>query len=453
MRVLLIAPPAVRHTERMPPYGTLALYWHLKQRLPSVEFLDATHLEEQEIVDHALTGGFDVVGISAPFTATVHRVLAVGQELRRRAPAATLVAGGAHATFDHEAFFHSGFDFVVRHEGELTMEELLSHLESPAEGGLAGIKGIAYMEGGGEPRLTEDRPLIKDLDTLAMPDLTGLDLDAYRMASGERMFLMETSRGCCNSCKFCYTPNMWRRWRCKSAARVAREYRYYMDVGIEYLLLTDDNLAVSPRRVRAITDELTALPRRIPWEAPMCQDTVAANPDLPARLRAAGCETIQSAIDSASEQVLAYYGKPTSREIMDRAFKAIREAGVVINTQVIVGAPVESLAEVWSSLSFGRKWADVLTISTLEPRPGTAFWKDAQRDQFQDFGKGVSLLHPNPRAVEAMVIAQYLLFCLHPVTVGRAFFGSGAQQRQLRWHMLMYANTALRKLRELLPHE
>ena len=29
---------------------------------------------------------YDVVGISAPFTATVHRVLAVGQELRRGAP-------------------------------------------------------------------------------------------------------------------------------------------------------------------------------------------------------------------------------------------------------------------------------------------------------------------------------------------------------------------------------
>ena len=439
----------------MPPYGTLALYWHLKARMDGVDFLDGTHLEEEQIVARALDGdGYDVVGISAPFTATVHRVLKVGDELRRRAPSTTLVAGGAHATFDHDAFFQHGFDFVARREGELTLEELLAYLRGPRQGGadLAAIQGLVYLERGA-PRLTADRPLLEDLDTLAMPDLEGLDLDAYRMASGERMFLLETSRGCCNSCKFCYTPNMWRRWRAKSPSRVAEEYSYYQAQGIEYLLLTDDNFAVSPRRVRTITDALTALPERIPWEAPMCQDTVAKSPDLPARLRAAGCETIQSAIDSASEEVLAYYGKPTSRKIMNEAFTAMREAGVVVNTQVIVGAPVESLAQVWSSLNFGRKWADVLTISTLEPRPGTAFWQDAEPDQFQDFGKGISLLHPHPRAVEAMVIAQYLLFYLHPVTVARAFFGSGAQQRQLRWHMLMYANTALRKLRELLPHE
>lgn len=448
MKTLLVAPPVVRHTERMPPYGVLALWWYVREQY-DVDFLDGTHLDEDEIVRRA--GGYDVVGISSTFTATVHRAVAVGQSLRQRHPEMRLIAGGAHATFDPELFLDHGFDFVVLHEGEQTLFELLALLASTGEQDAGAVQGLAFRRDS-EVVTTEPRPLIKDLDSLPMPDLSGLDLDAYRMASGERMFLMETSRGCCHHCSFCYTPSMWKRWRSKSAGRVVEEYRYFQQQGLEYLLLTDDNVAVSPRRIREITDALTDLPARIPWEAPVCQDTVAANTDLPARLKAAGCETIQSAIDSASQKVLDYYGKPTSRPIMEQAFRAMREAGVVANTQVIVGAPVESARDIWSSLSFGRRWADVLTISTLEPRPGTRFWEDTFRDRFDQFGRGVSLLHPHPRMVEAMVIVHYLLFYTHPVTLARALWGSDAQKRQLRWHMLMYSSTMLEKLRShLLP--
>jgi hypothetical protein len=166
---------------------------------------------------------------------------------------------------------------------------------------------------------------------------------------------------------------------------------------------------------------------------------------------AAGCEAVQSAIDSAEQKVLDYYGKPSSPQLMEAAFSAIRDAGLVVNTQVIVGAPVETLGDIWRSLRFGRRWADVFTISTLEPRPGTAFWEQAGRDVFEDFGKGVSLLHPHPRLVEASVIANYLLFYLHPRTLWGAAFGPPGLRRQLRWHMLMYSTTMLQKLAGAVP--
>ncbi len=445
MRVLLVAPPVVRHTEHMPPYGVLALWWYVRRNF-EVDFLDATHMEERDIVERAVQG-YDVVGISGQFTATVHRAIAVAQQLKRREPGLTLVAGGAHATFDCEHFLRAGFDFVVRHEGELTLNELLERLQA-GEQDFSQVQGLAFLR---DDQLvtTDPRPLIEDLDSLPFPDLSELDLDRYRMASGERMFLLESSRGCCHKCKFCYTPAMWKRWRAKSAQRVAQEFAYYDQQGLEYLLVTDDNIAVNLRRIRELSEALTADPVEVPWEAAACQNSLARSPEIPRLLRAAGCETIQSAIDSGSQKVLDYYGKPTSRELMAKAFTAIREAGVVVNTQVIVGAPVESLRDAWSSLSFGRRWADVLTISTLEPRPGTSFWSEDFRDRFQEFGRGNSLLHPHPRAIEAVVIAHYLMFYLHPVTLRRALRGSGAQQRQLRWHMKMYSSTMVEKLRGL----
>ena len=38
------------------------------------------------------------------------------------------MAGGAHATFDPELFLDSGFDYVVLHEGEVTLDALLARV-------------------------------------------------------------------------------------------------------------------------------------------------------------------------------------------------------------------------------------------------------------------------------------------------------------------------------------
>ena len=68
----------------------------------------------------------DLVCIST-ITSTAFRAYEIADRLR--AKNITVVMGGAHPTFvPDESLIHS--DYVVRQEGDITLPELMSHLES-----------------------------------------------------------------------------------------------------------------------------------------------------------------------------------------------------------------------------------------------------------------------------------------------------------------------------------
>src|SRR5205823_12826517 len=131
-----------------------------------------------------------------------------------------LVCGGPHPTVAPLEPLAQGFDFSVRGEGEETLVELCDALDGKRP--LAEVRSLAWPGG-----LNPSRGFLLDLDALASP-LDALDLFDPRWYGAERTVApagLLASRGCPAACTFCSNNVTGRRFRYRSAVKIAEEIR------------------------------------------------------------------------------------------------------------------------------------------------------------------------------------------------------------------------------------
>lgn len=197
--LLLLSPGILKHTDA--DFGLphlVALGSYVQERLGlRVEIVDLGYeagdrRDLERLLDRL--GPFLAIGVSCYSSFDTLRVLALGRFLRARFADVPLVVGGYHPSALPEDFCGEGgggealpFDYVVRGEGELPLEALLSALlggERPPAGALPPA-------------------LVKDLDTL--PPYRWELLDRYwpRAAQLGSKLQIYLSRGCPHRCVFC----------------------------------------------------------------------------------------------------------------------------------------------------------------------------------------------------------------------------------------------------------
>lgn len=228
-KILLVRPP--RHTRYswsyytdasnfILPLGLLCVAAAIKRDLPHLELkiIDCLPLKigwvalkniiEKEKPD--LVG----VGEGVVYQHEGARVCKLAKEVD---PGIITIAGGHFFSWMVDySLDNYPIDFIVRFEGEETAVDLLRALDS--QGDLSRVKGIAYKNSGKIVK-TLLRPLIKDLDALAMPafDLVPVDKYLFWKYTFGRAVNLEHSRGCVDKCNFCC---MWTFWGGQSEADI-----------------------------------------------------------------------------------------------------------------------------------------------------------------------------------------------------------------------------------------
>lgn len=89
----------------------------------------------------------------------------------------TVIVCSSDATDHYEKYFPHGVDYVVRGEGEETLQELLTGLETSAD--LSAIHGLAFKKSS-ETAITPSRKVLKNLDKLPLPAWDLVDIEPYR---------------------------------------------------------------------------------------------------------------------------------------------------------------------------------------------------------------------------------------------------------------------------------
>jgi radical SAM superfamily enzyme YgiQ (UPF0313 family) len=170
----------------------------------------------------------DLVGISTT-TSTAPSAYGLADRYRRKGK--PVVMGGPHVTFmADEALDHA--DYVVRGEGEDTITELVSAIESGRS--KAAINGLSYMEGGLKKH-NPDRPPQTDLNSLPIPDFTLID--NYQKL---QYTPIATSRGCPFDCSFCSVTSMFGRcYRQRETNLIMEELNNFQR---SHVFFYDDNL-------------------------------------------------------------------------------------------------------------------------------------------------------------------------------------------------------------------
>ena len=335
-------------------------------KLVDLNFLSGPELKEDAVLPH-LNKDCDNIYLLSAFTNNIHFATTILGAIRTKIPDAIVIMGGPHVTCTDEEILRSGVDFVVRGEGEKTLEELIPILQQekdPAE-----VKGITFMRNNKLVR-TPNREPIRDLDSLPLPNYDILPTE-YRQTFYTRLF---TSRGCPMHCAFC-SDVLWNNQfvRKKSLNRIQQELDIIKKhINFVELYVSDDTFSVDKQYSMAVAEVLKTA--EIDWSCETRVDMIT--PELLAHYKKCGCVGVDYGAESAVQKVLDASHKKTRVEQIERAFRMTKNAGLTVHANWMIGLPADTPEHSKQTIEFACRMLDNGLLDTADyfitvPYPGT----------------------------------------------------------------------------------
>jgi anaerobic magnesium-protoporphyrin IX monomethyl ester cyclase len=324
---------------------------------------------------------------------------------------------------------YPALDFCLVGEPDLTLRDLLDHLEGkidqrPAsiqklfqahdagyhpsfdEAGkvdLHGIKGLAWRQGD-DIHVNQPRPYIACLDDLPMPLHELLPYQKYVMPSIKGPFtFIVTGRGCPAGCKFCIKHVSYGySTRVRSPELIMQELWKLKKLGINTVNMYADLFTVNREQVMELCERMIREKIEIKW---MCNSRVDfVDEEMLKKMGEAGCWYIAWGIESANEGVLKGVRKGITPEKVKRALLWSKKAGIKNWGYFIIGLPGETETSIRQTIDFAKSLPlDIALFHVAAPYPGTPFFFDViQNGWFRpgtrweqvDMDKGTVLDYP-----------------------------------------------------------
>ena len=163
-------------------------------------FKPAFHVSDEDYIDYVLSFNPQVVGFSI-VTSYWNRSSKLAQIVKRKKPEVITIAGGPHTSvsLQKEMFEESGFDYIVKGDGEIALPQLIDALESKNyEPEIPGVYFLRHeeMRGAGMGELIK-------LDEMPFQDKSDVFRDYPYM---QRLYVVNSQRSCQFSCTYCGSP-------------------------------------------------------------------------------------------------------------------------------------------------------------------------------------------------------------------------------------------------------
>jgi radical SAM superfamily enzyme YgiQ (UPF0313 family) len=352
---------------------------------------------------------------------------------------AKTIAFGTHVTpIPRETLRpYPSLDFVLVGEPDLTIRDLLDHLEKKIEerpehirrifdnhdpryrpafnedGSLDmhEIKGLAWRKGD-EVVINMPRPFIQSLDDLPIPLHEMLPLQKYRMPmiKGAFTFLV-TSRGCPAGCTYCIKHVSYQfSARLRSPKLIMEELWKLKGLGINNIHMYADLFTVSRDQVMELCQRMIDEKINIRWTSNSRVDYV--DEEMLRMMGKAGNYLISWGIESGNEQILKHAHKGAYPDKAERALRWAKAAGIKNWGYFIIGLPGETVETIRQTIDFAKRLPlDIALFHVAAPYPGTPFFfevvengwfRAGTRWEQVDMDKGTVLDYPNLRAEELL---------------------------------------------------
>jgi radical SAM superfamily enzyme YgiQ (UPF0313 family) len=348
-----------------------------------------------------------------------------------KARGARTIAFGTHVTpIPIETLrAYPALDFVLIGEPDLTIRDLLDHLEGkidqrPAnirmmfekhdplyqlalddDGKLdmRGIKGLGWRKGE-EIIINFPRPFMRDLDDMPHPLHHLLPLDTYRMPMirGPFTFIV-SSRGCPAGCTYCIKHVSYQfTTRLRSPEHIMEELWILKRLGMNNIHMYADLFTVSRDQVMGLCELMIRENINIRWTCNSRVDYV--DEELLQMMARAGNWLISWGIESGNEQILRHARKGAYTDKAERALLWARKAGIRNWGYFIIGLPGETEETIRQTIDFSKRLPlDIALFHVAAPYPGTPFFfevvengwfRPGTRWEQVDMDKGTVLDYP-----------------------------------------------------------
>lgn len=366
------------------PLGIAYLGAVLEKVGHQVKIIDAPPLGYtlEEIIGEFKEFNPDLVGLTC-LTPDFHKVVSLAKAIKAER-AMPIIIGGPHLTAaPEETMKHNFFDYGVIGEGEETLLELVETLESKRFDQLENLKGIVYRQNGRVVK-TLPRPYLNNLDDLPFPArhlMPSFKQYHPTPASYKKLPVgtMITSRGCPFRCLYCDRSIFGNQFRFRSAKNVVDEIEVIIkDFGAREIRIWDDTFNAKPERVIEICQEIVRRKLDFPWT---CLGRVNFITEEMVRwMKKAGCWQISFGVESGDDEVLKNIRKGQTTEMVRKAIKLVRQAGIGCRGFFMLGLPGDTEKTIRKTIEFSKELdLDVAGFYPTIPFPNTDLTKMAER--------------------------------------------------------------------------
>jgi len=398
--------------------------------------------DRQEVLDAIRRFHPRVVGFSIIFQFSLEDYASLMRFLRENGVSQHFTAGGHFPTLRPVEILQAvpQLDSIVRHEGELTLPELLQQLDHPET--WQDIQGLAFRRDG-QVVCTPPRPLIDSLDSLPAIDY-GLP---YLMGNALKSLPVLASRGCLFNCSFCSirqfyggAPGPLRRSRSPESF-VAEMRRLHEQQEVRVFIFQDDDFAArTPAQRGWLEAFLKAMDRagltgQVAWKISCRVDDL--NEQMLADCQARGLAVVYLGVESGNQTGLRTMNKHVSVEQNLAAISLLKKIGITTGIGFMLFDPSSTFESIQENINFLRAacgdGAFPVNFCKMLPYAGTPI-EETLRQEGRLTG---SLAHPDYNFLDARL--DLYSFMVHRIFSRRNFAALGLANRLT----LAHANRAM----------
>jgi radical SAM superfamily enzyme YgiQ (UPF0313 family) len=336
--------------------------------------------------------GIDILMVTALIN-EAPRAYQVARLAKEYHPNIITIGGGPQMSpLSYEAFLYGNFDVVVQREGEDIIGQLcdvLMERRGPARNQyLDKVPGISYQEDG---HIVQTKRIgLVEPDFVELPDFHSIkDLtSANPMAGG----VMETIRGCTESCTYCQVIQQFLGYRLVSRETEFKRLAQLQQLAADGLIHTSrnssfqvfvsDDLHAPPLRAVKFRNERMA--RLQGWKGHtdnmnlivQARAEVGQDAELANAMQEANVKMLYLGVESDNAENLKAVNKRQDPGQMHRDLAYLNEMGFTVVAMTIIGLPYDTEESIMSLANWVTTVSRYQTANFLTPLPATSNWTD-----------------------------------------------------------------------------
>lgn len=292
------------------------------------------------------------------------------------------VAGGFGPTFGPDLFLDSGFDYVIRGEGENAICELANAMQT--NGNVENIKGISYVTNG-QNKHNEIAKISYCLDELPFPTRDTVQLAIDRRTPVHLL----TARGCTGCCTFCSINSFFKlsktlKWRGRNVENIISEIQHLKDLGVQHIKVIDDSFVDGNRDAKWCQDFATQMAQNdlsFYLRGSIRADRVSD--EILSALKKAGFFSFSCGIENFSPTALKRMAKGASVQQNCAALDLFKKYDFYVQAGQILFDPYTTVYELRENYEYMRKYDWIISkgiFTEMFAAMGTAFQQRVVRD-------------------------------------------------------------------------
>lgn len=167
----------------------------------------------------------------------------------------------------------------------------------------------------------------------------------------------------------------WGQVRYSSPEYVLQEIKELVDNGVNIIRFNDENFVTNKERLQCISDLIVenGFHRNVKFSCWCRSNNV--NPDVVKALKAMNIVSVKMGLESGCDRTLQYLKGGVTVRDNQNAISLLKDAGLQVNGDFIIGAPFETREDIMMTYDFIRRSRiDFVDVNVLSPLPGTAVW-------------------------------------------------------------------------------